>query len=119
MYDQNEQFQVQKIVKFRLAKRLTGHQSYDHIELQIKWVGFPHSQNTWEPLTEELNRNLGSMAPKFFRALGYELKCIQIDNAVEFTTGSKVRFKLNLLDNCVNVNQNINLMEAKQAAEDQ
>lgn len=36
-------YEVQKIVKFRMTKRLAGHRSYDDIELQLKWVGFPSS----------------------------------------------------------------------------
>ena len=47
----NEQFVVEKVMKKRVGK---GGQ----VEYFIKWQGYPHSENTWEPAQNCVSKNV-------------------------------------------------------------
>jgi hypothetical protein len=65
-------FEVEQITKHR--HRVPRNTNERQLELNIKWKGFPMSDNTWEPLYD-LYDDIKSLTKKYFAEKGFSVIC--------------------------------------------
>lgn len=64
MYLSEQCYNVEEIVTYKL--------SHNQVFLCIKWEGYPHSENSWEPL-DTIYPDIPSTVTDFFTALSFSV----------------------------------------------